>query len=54
MFNGLYNCNTAAPFDACADYIGHGVYFTFVFINGKCLEWNQDFEEIQGLQALNG
>lgn len=39
MFADLYFCNDFNG--ACCDYVTEGVYFTFVFRDGQCKEWNE-------------
>lgn len=45
MFNALYFCNSNGC-DACADYVVEGVYFTFVFRDGRCYEWSEEHDRI--------
>lgn len=45
MFSSIVFCG-----DGCCDYHGAGIYNTFVFMNGQCLEWNDDFLIIQKLK----
>lgn len=40
MFEGLYHCRTDET-STCCDFVCDGVYFTFVFQDGKCFEWNE-------------
>lgn len=40
MFNTLSFINEHSG--ACSDYHSDGVYNTFIFVNGRCYEWNDD------------
>ncbi|MDU8351135.1 hypothetical protein RYA05_04395 [Pseudomonas syringae pv. actinidiae] len=43
MFQGLYFCRQDEN-SSCCDYVVEGVYFTFVFRDGRCFEWNEERE----------
>lgn len=45
MFDALYFCNSYNC-DACADFVVEGVYFTFVFKDGRCYEHNEEKDRL--------
>ncbi len=45
MFNGLYYCNSHDG-KVCSDYHADGVYFTFVFCDGRLYEHNEERDRI--------
>lgn len=46
MFQGLYFCNSHDG-KVCSDYIVDGVYFTFVFCDGRLYEHNEERDRIE-------
>lgn len=44
MFEGLYFCNEYNG--TCCDYVADGVYFTFVFRDGRCFEHNEEKDRL--------
>lgn len=37
---------------ACSDYHAEGVYYTFVFRDGRCFEWNEERDRIEAEEAV--
>ena len=46
MFQGLYYCNSHDG-NVCCDYHADGVYFTFVFCDGRLYEHNEERNRIE-------